>query len=190
MALHKKWIFPLRISSVNVTKSAVSLPMKILSIIAIFHFRWFFSSSFIMNTSLMLIFTVFSLWLRLWLSLSPALKAAKYSWTHLFHLFCSGESSGNLKSLPRILKLGVNTEHVKSSSIYVNGRLFRLTSTFNNTSSNSDHVNNDFPMDLYRLCFVSSIKRSYYPTHHGPLERLKFQIILSLLTKSCNLHLY
>ena len=60
------------------------------------------------------------------MALSPPLKAAKYSWTHLFHLFSSRESSGNLISLPRILKFGVNTEHFKSSSIYVNGRLFRL----------------------------------------------------------------
>ena len=124
------------------------------------------------------------------MALSPPLKAAKYSWTHLFHLFSSRESSGNLISLPRILKFGVNTEHFKSSSIYVKGRLFSLTSTSNNTSSNSDHVNNDFPMDLYRLCFVSPIKRSYCPTHHGPLERLNFQIILSLLKKSWNLHLH
>ena len=124
------------------------------------------------------------------MALCPLLKAVKYSWTHLFHLSSSGESAANLISLQRILKFGVNTEHFKSSSIYVKGRLFSLTSTSNNTSSNSDHVNNDFPMDLYRLCFVSPIKRSYCPTHHCPLERLNFQIILSLLKKSWNLHLH
>ena len=41
-------------------------------------------------------------------------------------------------------------------------------------------------MDLYRLCFESPIKRSYCPPHHGALERLNFQIILSLLKKSWN----
>ena len=94
------------------------LRMKIFLIIPIFYFPWFFSSPFIMTTSLKLIFTGFSLWLRLCLSL----RAAKYSWTHLFwtvslHLctyLCyflqlsltysfSGELSGNLISVPRII---------------------------------------------------------------------------------------
>ena len=66
--------------------------------------------------------------------------------------------------------------------MYVNGRLFMLTSTFNNTS-NSDHVNNDLPMDLYRLCFVIAIKYSHCPPHHGALERFHLQIILFLLKK-------
>ena len=78
----------------------------------------------------------------------------------------------------------MNTEYSKCSSIYFNGQLFRLSSISSNTSSSSDHVNNDLPMDFYRLCFVSSIKRSYCPPHHGAFERLNFQIILSLLKKS------
>ena len=81
------------------------------------------------------------------------------------------ESSGNLISFPRVIEFGVNTEYSKSSSIYVHGRLLRLTSTFNNPSSHSDNVNNDLPMDLYRLCFVTSIKRSYCPPDHGARER-------------------
>ena len=122
----------------------LSLPMKIFSTIPIFHFLRFFPSPFIMTTLLILISTSFSLWLRLCLSLRPA----KYSWTYLLqaaslHLCAylyrffqlsltsssSGKSSGNLISLPRIVEFGVNTEYPKSSSIYVNGRLFRLTST-------------------------------------------------------------
>ena len=85
------------------------------------------------------------------------------------------ESSGNLISFPRVIEFGVNTEYSKSSSIYIHGWFFRITSTFNNSSSHSDNVNNDLPMDLYRLCFVTSIKRSYCPPNHGALERLNFQ---------------
>ena len=48
------------------------------------------------------------------------------------------------------------------------------------------NLNNDLPMDLYRLCFISPIKRSCCPPHHGALEMLNFQIILSLLKKSWN----
>ena len=47
-------------------------------------------------------------------------------------------------------------------------------------------LKNDLPMDLYRLCFVSPVKRSCFPPHHGALEMLNFQIILSLLKKSWN----
>ena len=134
-----------------------------------------------------------------------SLRGVKYSWAHLFqaasmHLYTylccffqlsltsssCRESSGNLISLPRIIEFVVNTEYSKSSSIYVNGWLFRLTSKSNNTSFNSDHVSNDLPMDLYRLFFVRPSKRSYCPPHHGALERLNFQIILSLLKKSWN----
>ena len=101
-------------------------------------------SAFTMTTSLMFIFTGFSLWLRLCLSLI----ATKYSWTHLFqdaslHLcicLCrffqlsltsssSRYSSSNLISLTRIIEFDVNNEYSKSSSIYVNVRLFRLTLT-------------------------------------------------------------
>ena len=56
-----------------------SLPMKIFSIIPIFHFPRFFSSHFIMTTLLISIFTGFSLWLRLCLSL----RVVKYLWTHI-----------------------------------------------------------------------------------------------------------
>ena len=97
----------------------ISLPMKILLVILIFHFPRFFSSPFIITASLILIFTGFYFWLRLSLSLSLflSLRAAKYSWTHLFqaaslHLciylyrffqlsltsFSFWESSGNLIS--------------------------------------------------------------------------------------------
>ena len=93
---------------------------------------------------------------------------------------------GNLVSLSRIIEFGVNTEYSIFSSIYVNGRFFRLTSTSNNTSSNCNRVYNDLPIDLYRHCFVSPIKYSYCPPQVGFFERLNFQIILSLL-KSCNL---
>ena len=41
-------------------------------------------------------------------------------------------------------------------------------------------------MGLYRFCFVSPIKLSYCPPHHGALKRLNFQIIFSLLKKSRN----
>ena len=41
-------------------------------------------------------------------------------------------------------------------------------------------------MDLFRLCFVSPIKRSYCPSHHDALERLNFQMIFSLIKKSWN----
>ena len=64
--------------------------------------------------------------------------------------------------------------------------MFRLTSTSYNTSSNSDHVKNDLPVDLYRLYFVGPIKRSYCPSHHGVVEGLNFQIILILFKKSWN----
>ena len=161
--------------------------MEVFLIITIFHFPQFFSSPFIITTSLIFIFIGF---LRLCLSL----RVTKYLRTHRFQAasfyLCtyhcpffqlsptyssSRESSGNLISLPRIIEFGVNTEYSKSSSIYVNGRLFKLTSTSNNISSNSNHVNNDLPMDLYRFCFVSPIKRSYCPPHHGALERLNFR---------------
>ena len=89
-------------------------------------------------------------------------------------------------SLSRIIEFGVNTEYFKSSSVYANGRLFQLTSTSNNTSSNSDHVNNDLPINLYRICFVIPIKHSYCPPHHGAFERLNFLIIRSLLKKLWN----
>ena len=92
----------------------------------------------------------------------------------------------NLIYLPRIIEFGVNRKYSKSFSIYATGILFKLTSISNNTSSNSDHVNNDLPRDLYRLCFVSPIKRSYCHRHHGALETLNFQIIFSLLKKSQN----
>ena len=49
----------------------------------------------------------------------------------------SGELSGNLISLLRIIEFGLNTEYSKSSSIYITGQLFRLTSTSNNASCNS-----------------------------------------------------
>ena len=90
----------------------LSVPMKIFSIIPIFHFPRFFSSLSIITISLILI-TGFSLGLSLCLSL----RAAKYSWNHFFQAaslhFCtylccffhlwltsssSGESSGNLIS--------------------------------------------------------------------------------------------
>ena len=90
----------------------------------------------------------------------------------------------NLIYLPRIIEFGVNRKYSKSFSIYATGILFKLTSISNNTSSNSDHANNDLPRDLYRLCFVSPIKRSYCHRHHGALETLNFQIIFSLLKKS------
>ena len=64
--------------------------------------------------------------------------------------------------------------------------MFKLTSTSNNTPFNSDHINNDLRIDLYRLCFVGPIKRSYCPPNHGALERLNFQIIFSLLKRSWN----
>ena len=70
--------------------------------------------------------------------------------------------------------------------MYVSGRLFRLIATSNNTSSSSHQVNNDSTVDLYRLCFVNPVKRSYCPPHHVVFERLNFQIILFLLKKSCN----
>ena len=64
--------------------------------------------------------------------------------------------------------------------------MFKLTSTSNNISSNSDHVNNDLPVDLYRLCFVIPIKRLFCPPHHAAIERFNFQMILSLFKKSWN----
>ena len=87
-------------------------------------------------------------------------------------------------SVPKIIEFGVNTESSISSLIYVNGQLFKITSTSNNTSSNCDHVNNDLPVDLNRLCFVIHIKRSYCLQHNSALEKMNFQIILSLLKKS------
>ena len=52
----------------------ISLPMKILLVILIFHFPRFFSSPFIITASLILIFTGFYFWLRLSLSLSLSLS--------------------------------------------------------------------------------------------------------------------
>ena len=64
--------------------------------------------------------------------------------------------------------------------------MFWLTSTSNDSFSNSDHISNNLPMDLYRLCFLDSIKCFYCPPHYGALERLNFHMILSLLKKSWN----
>ena len=172
---------------------------KILLLNPIFHFPQFFSSPFIITASLVLILIGYSLWLRLCLSL----RAIKYSWTHLFkvsslHLFkylchffqlsstssSSGDSSGNLICLSRIKEFCINTEYSKSSSMHGDGRLFKLTSISNNTSSNSNHVNNDLVMDLHRLSFVRPITSLSCPPRHGALERLNFQIILSLLKES------
>ena len=89
----------------------------------------------------------------------------------------SAESSGNLISLPRIMEFGFNIEYSKSSSIYVNGRLFRLTLICTNTSFNSDR---------FTMTYQWIYERSYCPPQHGTLERLNFQIILSLLKKSWN----
>ena len=89
----------------------------------------------------------------------------------------SAESSGNLISLPRIMEFGFNIEYSKSSSIYVNGRLFRLTLICTNTSFNSDR---------FTMTYQWIYERSYCPPHHGALERLNFQISLSLLKKSWN----
>ena len=64
--------------------NVLSLPMNIFSITLIFHFPRFFLSPFIMTT-LLLIFTGFCIWLRLYRSL----RAAKYSLTHLFQDVCN-----------------------------------------------------------------------------------------------------
>ena len=74
---YSSWFLPV---GILINLIVLSLLMKIFSIIPIFHFPQFFSSPFIITTSLILVFTGFSLWLTLFLSL----RAAKYSWTHLF----------------------------------------------------------------------------------------------------------
>ena len=58
----------------------ISLPMKILLVILIFHFPRFFSSPFIITASLILIFTGFYFWLRLSLSLSLFLSLSFSLW--------------------------------------------------------------------------------------------------------------
>ena len=116
-------------------------------------------------------------WFCLWLRLCLSLRAAKYSWNFLFqaaslHLCTylgrffqlslnsssSGKSSGNLISLPRIIEFVANNEYSKSSSAYLNGQSFRFITTSNNTSSNSDHVNNNLIMDFNKTLLCNSYK--------------------------------
>ena len=131
-----------------------------------------------------------------------SLRALKYSFVHLVHvaslhlliyhycLFISGTSSCRPSSstnngCPYSNVFGVNTDIRISSSTYIKGRLFSVTSMSKTISSNSFWLRLAVPIVLHKHCFTSSTICSNCPHHHGALLKLNFHCISSLIKYSC-----